>query len=424
MAGFAQGFSNGFQMMEGHINRERKHDRLNRLDKKNDARYQDQIEYRDDRDAVTDERYNSQREYRRNRDTKLDTRYEQQQAENSRRWNQGFGLKQEAAERSEESHKLDKQAKEMAIEQSDMQIKQQRMESLLKDLSAGASLDDKGVKVLKDASFPMDLLAGDQYQNAKQTFAGVMQGDIDYNAPEVHGLMTTVLGDRIKQRSDGKARDGSKITGMKIARIVPLDGGRVAFDMEISTEKGNVYHAPLTENGTAKDDDLVRGIPVGDLMDTFDNAVQLSEYAKRNPKLVYAVKDYMNKTGRGQRGDYNPQQKAQISYLENQISELSDLIGADMTPEEDRRKYKEEMGQYQARLESLIGLQGQGGARQQPASAPGNDSARRPEQMSDKQKEVLINQVMEKAGIDRETAIISLANDYRTKKYFQDYLSN
>ncbi len=357
--GFADGFATGFGLMERQQQRLASNDRAKRLDEQSDQRYQDSLNWRNTQAEKADSRYQDTQARLDRAETTSNERHQdslnwrKSQAETQQKnSDRSYNLQQQRLGMERETHNR-------AIQASDYRLQQQQLNDVLTNLSAGAELDDKSLKVLQDANVPLNLLAGDSYQKAKETFAGVMQGSINYNDPAVHDLMTQVLGPRIMERNDGKGRDGSKITNIQVNKVVPLDGERMAFGLQITTESGDTYSAPMTEKGSAKDDDKVQGIKTADLMDAFDNVIQLSEYAKANPGLPAAVKGYMVKTGRAQPATIGAERQAQIDYLKDQLEQTMDLMGSDSVMPEERQAYQEKVDVLRKQLSSMLNMPGQ-----------------------------------------------------------------
>lgn len=81
----------------------------------------------------------------------------------------------------------------------------------------------------------------------------------DANSPEAIEAMNRMFGHRINRGEGGRKR---------IAMVVPgQQPGTVAFDLEVETEDGRKYNAPMTKNRGTEGDDEVMQVPVEKLIE-------------------------------------------------------------------------------------------------------------------------------------------------------------
>lgn len=85
------------------------------------------------------------------------------------------------------------------------------------------------------------------------------------------------------------AQEGNKVS---INRIVPAkDGSGVHFGLRVTRPDGTEYDAPMTNNGTSKDDDEVTTVSMDEFMDVY-GALKQSHSALSNPKMRQAFIDF------------------------------------------------------------------------------------------------------------------------------------
>lgn len=121
--------------------------------------------------------------------------------------------------------------------------------------------------------------------------------------------------------------EGKRITGRKITGIVPLEGGKVAIQMDITDEDGKTYSAPMTVNRTHLKDDNVAIIG----MDKLTTRIRSIQQAQQD-QIFKETSDYLamsqagGKKGAASKGTKADLQKKCISrsqrYKTRQMNRL------------------------------------------------------------------------------------------------------
>lgn len=258
-----KGLVQGMGLVNAHYDREDRKERLNKqearqtkLDAQSEQRYQDTLDYRKARDGVADDRYSEGLEYRQGRD-----------AESDDRWKQSFGLQQS-------QHAASMKNADRRGELTDLQISSAKelkanaaATKVLQLWEAGQQPGEEGLAKLNAAGLDPDLLFDPNLSESIGIAEQVFTGQLSAQTPEALGAMNHVFKTELNKGIGEKGANGSVITGKRIASIFPADGekvpkGHVVFEVEVTTEDGNSYRAPLTQNRGSDPNDPPRPVPI------------------------------------------------------------------------------------------------------------------------------------------------------------------
>ena len=348
---FSQGLVQGMGLVNAHYDREDRKARADRqelrqtnLDAKADERYQDTLDYREGRDAKADERYQESVDYRKGRDSETDAR-----------WQKSFGLQQSQHELSKKNSERQGRVADLQIDTAEEQKANASAIKVLQLWEAGQQPGEEGLAKLNAAGLDPDLLfdpkLGDSIGVAEQVFTGKLSAQ----SPEALGAMNHVFKTQLSQGVGEKGANGSVITSKQITGIFPADGqrvpkGHVVFEVEVTTEDGKSYRAPLTQNRSTDPNDPVRPIPVEMVARHFRGLQRLQnepglkkiyaslghktestddKWTRLSDNALYNAKDGTVKTVGGAEVKLSDRQKEALKTLRSQYVALSRNIMPD-----------------------------------------------------------------------------------------------
>lgn len=259
---FANGLQMGMGMVRSHYDRqdrkaqqEKKDARIAEMDARNEQRYQDGIKYRDKQAEQAAARHQENIDYRNSRDAAADER-----------WNKQFGLQQSQHAQSLANDKRNAQLVDLQIEQYREAKANNAAVKVLQRWEAGQVPDEKGFETLRAAGLDPDLLSDPELDSSISVAEGVFTGQISPNAPEALSAINRVFQTELNTGVGDKGSNGGVIQSKRVTSIALGDGKKVPsdhvmFELEVVTDKGS-YLAPLTVGRSAGADDKVRAVPI------------------------------------------------------------------------------------------------------------------------------------------------------------------
>lgn len=185
---------------------------------------------------------------------------------------------------------------------------------------------------------PQWITSDDVYQSSGRlinTLSGAANGQLpQWNDPDMLEDVNNVFPE-IANSTDLPqfTKQGKKIVGRKVTGIMPMEGGKVAIQLDVTDEDGNTYSAPITQSRTHNEDDNVAVMGINELSGRLNLINQGREDA-----IFQETANYMT-SGSGKDQKKPNLQKEQYA-AENKIAEdyrkqLSDLDGRmDLEPEQ------------------------------------------------------------------------------------------
>lgn len=162
-------------------------------------------------------------------------------------------------------------------------------------------------------------------------------------------------------------KDGKKIVGRKITGVIPMEGGKVAIQMDITDEDGKTYSAPVTQQRSHNDDDNVAVIGIDSLSDRLNLINQ-----GRQDDIFKQTANYMTlSSGKEGKGKNKTNLQKELFAAENKITDdyrkqLADLDARmDLEPEQKQaqkiqieKSRNQELAQVRLRASNILGETG------------------------------------------------------------------
>ena len=218
---------------------------------------------------------------------------------------------------------------------------------------------------------PQWITSDDVYQSSGRlinTLSGAANGQLpQWNDPDLLEDINNVFPE-IANSTDlpQYTKEGKKIVGRKVTGIVPVEGGQVAIQMDVTDEDGNTYSAPLTRNRTHDESDNVAVMGISEL----SNRLNLINQG-REDTIFQETARYMN-FGNKKNSSKPNLQKEQYA-AENKIDEdyrkqLADLDGRmDLEPKQKKERKIEieqarerDLARVRLRASNILGGNGGG----------------------------------------------------------------
>ncbi len=164
-------------------------------------------------------------------------------------------------------------------------------------------------------------------------------------------------------------KEGKKIVGRKVTGIVPVEGGQVAIQMDVTDEDGNTYSAPLTRNRTHDESDNVAVMGISEL----SNRLNLINQGREDTIFQETARymDFGNKKNSSkpnlQKEQYAAENKIaedyrkQIAELDTNPTYLNDPEGKRARMLEIEQARDQEMAQVRLRASNILGGNDGGG---------------------------------------------------------------
>lgn len=149
--------------------------------------------------------------------------------------------------------------------------------------------DELYAKVWPDLGLP-DTFLDEDYGKNLDIAEGILQGKVKANSKEGLDALNQLFRKQV-MNGNGVTKDGKRIVEKRIAGAVPSpDGKGFMLDLEITTEDGQVYNAPVTEmrDSDADKDPYVKVIPWEAAMDNL--AGQRMVYGSLSPEKRQRIK--------------------------------------------------------------------------------------------------------------------------------------
>ncbi|EPF2927934.1 ATPase [Vibrio navarrensis] len=271
--GFVDGALQGFQVAEGYYQRKKDNDRRDKLDEREEQRYQQQQTRLSQLDAKADKRYQEELAYRNAQTEKEERRYQDR-------------LKTEAAERAQRGKLLDVQTKtadfelgqkkKLAYLQENMPVIQSNLKSFMETGQLDPMFDHE---YLKDSAYDPRRYTPRVMQAAfdiEATMPKVLDGTISYRDPAFTKSLGVLLERNVKQGiGDVDPESGKKIANKEYLRhdfVADIDPNRegdqpgVVIGLKVTYEDGTSQVAPVTEGRKPGSSEAVKVIPLDALM--------------------------------------------------------------------------------------------------------------------------------------------------------------
>lgn len=221
---------------------------------------------------------------------------------------------------------------------------------------------------------PQWITSDDVYQSSGRlinTLSGAANGQLpQWNDPDLLEDINNVFPE-IANSTDlpQYTKDGKKIVGRKVTGIVPVEGGQVAIQMDVTDEDGNTYSAPLTRNRTHDESDNVAVMGISEL----SNRLNLINQG-REDAIFQETARYMNFGNKKNSSKPNLQKeqyaaenkiaedyRKQIAELDTNPAYLDDPEGKRARRLEIEQARDQEMAQVRLRASNILGGNGGGG---------------------------------------------------------------
>lgn len=138
-----------------------------------------------------------------------------------------------------------------------------------------------------------------QFGDSLNQLEGVVKGDNKLRAPQTVKAFNQVFGPEMR-RNVGEERNGKKIVDKRAVGIYPVDGGRLAVDLEVDEQdaQGNrsTRNAPLTVNRSALDEE-VKAVPVDAVVDKLTGHKLMYNTVQSSPELQSMLRQRMARLG-------------------------------------------------------------------------------------------------------------------------------
>lgn len=221
---------------------------------------------------------------------------------------------------------------------------------------------------------PQWITSDDVYQSSGRlinTLSGAANGQLpQWNDPDLLEDINNVFPE-IANSTDlpQYTKEGKKIVGRKVTGIVPVEGGQVAIQMDVTDEDGNTYSAPLTRNRTHDESDNVAVMGISEL----SNRLNLINQG-REDTIFQETARYMNFGNKKNSSKPNLQKeqyaaenkiaedyRKQIAELDTNPAYLDDPEGKRARRLEIEQARDQEMAQVRLRASNILGGNGGGG---------------------------------------------------------------
>ena len=312
------GFERGFNMMERHKARLGSEDRLSRLDKQNESRYQDSQQRLSDIDEKNDARYKDTLAYR-EKQMQSQADYRNQSTEATKEYRNWQKSKQE---------------------KDTLWAKDQQM------LGVGWQYFRENGQVAPEHEEmfqrnqgydPRTLQKPEMRANIK-ALSGKMQEVIksgkmsEVNNPENVKLFNSVFKDKFAS-SIGTTDPvtGKVIKDVDFTGFVPVEDDkehRVSFALKVTYEDGTVKIKPKTKGGTTEEDDPVLTMKPDELMATVKAKVMMADMIERPEYWDKMGESVSNNLIKGRPSGINQEDKTQAAYRKELSSIDKDLTNA------------------------------------------------------------------------------------------------
>lgn len=220
---------------------------------------------------------------------------------------------------------------------------------------------------------PQWITSDDVYQSSGRlinTLSGAANGQLpQWNDPDLLEDINNVFPE-IANSTDlpQYTKEGKKIVGRKVTGIVPVEGGQVAIQMDVTDEDGNTYSAPLTRNRTHDESDNVAVMGISEL----SNRLNLINQG-REDTIFQETARYMNFGNKKNSSKPNLQKeqyaaenkiaedyRKQIAELDTNPAYLDDPEGKRARRLEIEQARDQEMAQVRLRASNILGGNGGG----------------------------------------------------------------
>ncbi|EGR1129032.1 ATPase [Vibrio cholerae] len=281
----------GFQVAEGYYQRQADNERRDKLDAREEQRYQDGQARLSQIEAKNDKRYQDGIEYRNAQTEKEEQRYQDR-------------LKQEGKDRAQRNRLLDVQieAQKSAKELSQYQLNQQKKLAFMQE---NLPLIQSGLKRYMetgelDPLFEQEHIKGSAYDprrytprvvqaafDIESTMPKVLDGSISYKDSQFTKSMGVLLERNVKQGIGDKDPESGKVIKDKeylrhdfVADIDPSREGDqpgVVVGLKVTYEDGTTKTAPVTESRLAGGNEAVKVIPLDALMKDVTGQIHMAK---------------------------------------------------------------------------------------------------------------------------------------------------
>ncbi|MBE3662192.1 ATPase [Vibrio navarrensis] len=271
--GFVDGALQGFQTAEGYYQRKKDNDRRDKLDEREEQRYQQQQTRLSQLDAKSDKRYEEEVAFRNAQTEKEERRYQDR-------------LKNEAAERTQRGKLIDLQTdtanfelgqkKKLAFMQENMPVIQSNLKGFMETGQLDPIFDHE---YLKDSAYDPRRYTPRVMQAAfdiEATMPKVLDGTISYRDPAFTKSLGVLLERNVKQGiGDVDPESGKKIANKEYLRhdfVADIDPKRegdqpgVVIGLKVTYEDGTSQVAPVTEGRKPGASEAAKVIPLDALM--------------------------------------------------------------------------------------------------------------------------------------------------------------
>ncbi|EGR10243.1 hypothetical protein VCHE48_1076 [Vibrio cholerae HE48] len=327
----------GFQVAEGYYQRQADNERRDKLDAREEQRYQDGQARLSQIDAKDDKRYQEGIDYRNAQTEKEEQRYQD-------------NLKREGEDRAQRNRLLDVQidAHKSAKELSQYQLNQQKKMAYMQE---NLPLIQSGLKRYMetgelDPLFEQEHIKGSAYDprrytprvvqaafDIESTMPKVLDGSISYKDSQFTKSMGVLLERNVKQGIGDKDPESGKVIKDKeylrhdfVADIDPSREGDqpgVVVGLKVTYEDGTTKTAPVTESRMAGGNEAVKVIPLDALMKDVTGQIHMAKQFFTNEHYA----NLFNVAETKSRTEMDKQWREAVTELEkDRTAALNDLM--------------------------------------------------------------------------------------------------
>ncbi|GIA98395.1 ATPase [Vibrio cholerae] len=369
----------GFQVAEGYYQRQADNERRDKLDAREEQRYQDGIDFRNTQTKKEEQRYQDDVDFRNAQAKKEEERYQD-------------NLKREGEDRAQRNRLLDVQidAHKSAKELNTYQLNQQKKLAFMQE---NLPLIQSGLKGFMetgeiDPLFDNEYIKGSAYDprrytprvvqaafDIESTMPKVLDGSISYKDSQFTKSMGVLLERNVKQGIGEKDPESGKVIKDKeylrhdfVADIDPNREGDqpgVVVGLKVTYEDGTTKTAPVTESRMAGGQEAVKVIPLDALMKDVSGQIHMAKNFFNNDHYA----NLFNKGDEKSRTEMDKQWRDAVTDLEkDRTKAINELM--DPTPEQVAALN----ARFDERRASIDQVYGRAGGSKDPAKGGANSA--------------------------------------------------
>lgn len=334
------GFERGFNMMERHQARVGRDERLSRIEKQNESRYQDKQVRLADMDDLSESRYQDEQARKKTNDANTASHRE--------------SMLDESQERTANQSKQYQWKQNQAEEQKQWGLIAPQMQNIHQQYFETGEVPEQAAKFFEENPQYNDYNP-DSYKNPEYRKSVKMLRDKtteifkgkklhEFKDPEYIKLFDQAFQSKIKQGvGEMDLPRNARIVDKKVSQLIPTRNGRVSIGLEVTYQdsKGETFTEiqPMTKGRTGDKEDPVNEWELKELLSAIETRSNMADMVENGEHYLNRSGNTLKAMGFGKSDKANAAYRKEVNSLKKEMRKAQSQANKDMLEGDARKEF-------------------------------------------------------------------------------------